>query len=99
MRNRNSDATNLPRSWKLQGTNVVSANTEAGFNGASWTDLDTQSSNATIVAASGWFSGPVTGVTTAYRYLRIIQTGLNSSSQNFFCISEIEFYGQFIKDI
>lgn len=98
MRNRSSDATNLPRNWKLQGTNTVSANTEAGFNGASWTDLDTQVANATIVAASGWFSGPVTGVVTPYRYLRIIQNGLNSSSANFFCVTEIEFYGQYIKD-
>lgn len=92
IRNRADDATNLPRNWKLQGTNAVSADTSSGFASATWTDLDTQTSNATITAASGWASCTVTGA-GAYRYLRVIQTGLNSSGANYFTIAEVEFYG------
>lgn len=93
MRARDDDNTNLPRNWKLQGTNSVSADTEAGFNAATWTDLDTRTSDTTMSVASAWGSFPVTGVSTAYRYLRIVQNGTNSSGQNYFCIQEIELYG------
>jgi hypothetical protein len=92
MRARTFGSADLPRTWKLQGTNGVAVNTEAGFNSAIWTDLDTQSNNTTISTAGGWVSVPVSGA-GAYRYLRIIQTGANSSGSHFFTVAEVEFYG------
>lgn len=92
MRARGDDGTNLPRNWKLQGTNSVSANTESGWNAATWTDIDTKTANTTINAAAAWGSFACT-TATPFRYLRILQNGTNSSGANFFCIAEVEFYG------
>jgi len=89
---RGRTGTNLPRNWKLQGTNFVSAITVAGFDGATWTDLNTQTANATIAASNDWASQAVVGA-GAYRYLRVLQTGANSNGDNFFCMAEFEFYG------
>jgi len=93
MRARDDDNTNLPRNWKLQGTNSVTADNDGAWIAATWTDLDTRTSNTTISVASAWGSFAVTGVSTGYRYLRIVQTGTNSSGNSYFCIQEIEFYG------
>ncbi len=92
IRNRSGGADNMPRNFKLQGTNTVSANTEAGWNAASWADLASETANATINADSAWGTFNVTGA-ASYRYLRVIQTGANSSGSNLFIVSEMEFYG------
>lgn len=94
LRNRAGFSTESIRNWKLQGTNSVSANSEAGFNAATWTDLDTRVANATLASAAQWGFFTVTP-TTFYRYLRILQNGLNSSSTNHLCLGEFEFYGTF----
>jgi hypothetical protein len=81
IRGRTFNASHL-RNWKFQASNDDSA----------WTDLDTKVSNTTITA-DGWGSFPVTGITTAYRYFRILQTGLNSFGDNVLTMGEFEIYG------
>jgi hypothetical protein len=71
-----------PRNWKLQGSN----------NDSTWIDLDTQLNNATITQNT-WFYGDVREVNQFYRYVRILQTGANSSGDTFLTLGQIEFYG------
>ncbi len=81
------------RSWTLQGSNNVGANSIAGFNAATWTTLDTHTSDTTITAASQWYTIPITP-NGAYRWLRLPCT-LDDQGSNYFAICEIEFYGNF----
>ena len=73
------------QNWKLQGSN----------NGSTWDDLDTRISDTSLNAANVFAFFSVPGVTTFYRYLRILQTGVNSSGSNTLTLSEWEFYGFF----
>lgn len=69
-----------PRNFKLQGSNDDSA----------WTDL------LTVVATgpndNAWWSSAVTA-SAAYRYLRILQNGLNSSGFDYLVLGEVELWG------
>jgi hypothetical protein len=73
----------FPRNWKLQGSN----------DGNSWTDINVQSSNSSI-GLNTWFSQAISGQTVAYRYLMILQTGVNSSGETYLVAKEVEFYGK-----
>ena len=69
-----------PRNFKLQGSN----------NNSDWDDL------LTVVGEGPnngtWWTSAITG-SSAYRYLRIYQTGVNSDGYNYLVIGEIEFWG------
>jgi len=72
------------RSWKLQGSS----------DNSNWTDLDTQTSNATINGASQSVDVAVAGQTVFYRYLRILlSSGGASDGTNYLVCSDFEFYG------
>lgn len=75
------------RSWKLQGSQDASA----------WTDLDVQSDNTSINNLT-WFSAPISD-TTAWRYLRILSTGLNSGNNFYLAIGEIDFWGGLVSTV
>jgi len=96
IRNRSLYGTDNLRSWKLQGCNSVASNLPADWALASWTDLDTQVANTSIDTINEWLTLPVTLTPVAYRYIRILQTGVNSSGGNHLCMGEFEFYGKFI---
>jgi hypothetical protein len=84
------------RNWKLQGTNSVAGTSNAQIEAATWTDLDVRANDTTINGVAAWGDFvPNQSNTTAFRYLRIIQTGLNSSGANFLAITEWEVYGTF----
>jgi hypothetical protein len=84
------------RNWKLQGTNSVAGTSNAQIEAATWTDLDVRSNDTTINGIAAWGDFvPNQSNTTAFRYLRLIQTGLNSSGANFLAITEWEVYGTF----
>lgn len=84
------------RSWNLQGTNSVAGSSVAQINAATWTDIDVQVSNLSYGAAYAWNSFvPNQTNTTAYRYFRILITGLNASGGWQMSFSEWELYGQF----
>lgn len=76
---------NYLRNWKLQGSN----------DNVNWIDINTQSNNNTHQRGV-WVSIPVPNQTTSYRFLRILQTGLNSDNNNYLALSEFEFYGKLI---
>lgn len=76
---------NWLQTWKLQGSN----------DNTTWTDIDSQTNNP--VPPGNWKSLPVTNQTNSYRYVRILQTGLTSTGENFLVLGEFEFYGVFAK--
>lgn len=82
IRNITSTSNNL-RNWQFQGSK----------DGLSWVTLDTQISNTSITVASAWYNFPVTN-NGFYRYFRILSTGLDSSSNNYISIGELELYGK-----
>jgi hypothetical protein len=83
IRNYPSSADSL-RSWKLQGSN----------DNSTWTDLDVRTNDTTFNAANVWYSiTPNQGVSTAFQFFRILNTGLTSSSSNYLCLGEWELYG------
>lgn len=74
-----------PRNWKLQGSN----------NNSSWTDIDVRVNDTTVgpgAATWGHFTCTDTG---RWRYLRLLQNGVNAAGNNFLVNSEAEFYGTF----
>jgi thiamine phosphate synthase YjbQ (UPF0047 family) len=92
--NRNNSDAQALRSWKIQGTNSVSAWTVSGVNAATWTDLDTRTNNTTLsnsAAAAAYFS--LSSQSSPYRYFRLLQTGLNAGSLNYLVLGEIKIYG------
>lgn len=82
LRNRNYNGNNI-RNWKLQGCNA----------GSEWVDLDTQSNNVSINGESQWLSLPVTNNQASFTSFRILQTGHESSGDDYLCLGEIELYG------
>ena len=82
IRGRGDANTNHPRNWKLQGS----------ADAANWVDLDTQTNNTTIGQGT-YFTGSCTAI-ESYRYLSILQTGVNSSGTDFLVFGEVDFWGQ-----
>jgi hypothetical protein len=83
-----------PRNWKLQGSNNVAANTTAGVEAATWTDIDVRSGDTTITHGANTWGHFVLGSTpAAYRWYRVLSTGLDSSgASNYLTAVEIELY-------
>jgi hypothetical protein len=69
-----------PRNFNLQGSN----------DNSSWTDLLVVVNDGP--ADNGWWESAVTGA-AAYQYLRIYETGTNSSGANYLVLGEVEFWG------
>lgn len=84
IRGRNFDSYHL-RNWRVL----------VGNNLSSLTEIDSQSNNS-IINQNTWFSKPVVSL-DFYRYIKIEQTGVNSSGDNLMSLGEWEFYGEFIK--
>ncbi|WP_373525089.1 hypothetical protein [Nostoc sp.] len=74
-----------PRNWKLRGSND---------NGSSWADLDIQANNTTLDTASEWLFLPVTP-SISYSLFQILNYGLDSEGHNYFCLGEVELYGEY----
>lgn len=92
-RNRNV-ADRALRNFKLQGSNDAVSHSLADLVLATWTDLDVRVADTTMAATSGaWGTYTVTGPTTPYRWIRLLQNGVNSSGDNYLCVCEIELYG------
>ncbi|MEH2287165.1 hypothetical protein [Nostoc sp.] len=84
IKSRSNDSNFYPRTWKLQGS----------IDGSTWVDLDSQNNNATLVSAGQWLSLPISA-TVSYSKMRILQNGLDSSGYNYFCLDEVELYGEY----
>ena len=78
------------RNWVLEGTNDATAITNPA--GATWIVLMTHTAE-TAMTAGVWRNWAVTPG-TAYRHLRIRNTGTDSTGNNYMTYGEIEFYGE-----
>jgi len=81
LRNRGEGGWHI-RNWNLQGSN----------DNTTWTNIDERTNDSTISSGGAWgaFDTPLSG---AFRYLRVIMTGNNSSGNRELTICEYEFYG------
>lgn len=97
LRNGNDGGSGLAiRNWTLQGSNDVASNDVTGINAATWDDLDVRTSDTSMGGAQGDWIHKILGSTPAgYRWLRILNTGVNSVGQNYVQLCEFEFYGDF----
>jgi hypothetical protein len=93
LRNRSDGPGNIIRSWNLQGSTDVGEWSVAGINAATWTDLDRRTNDASLTFSDQWGHWDVTAQPNAYRYIRIIMTGPESSGNWYLTIDEIELYG------
>jgi len=84
------------RNWKLQGTNSTASNSISHLAAATWTDIDVRVADTTMAnTGSTWVTYTITGTPGGYRWIRILQNGLNGGAvpDNYFTVSEIELYG------
>lgn len=94
----NGETSFKPRNWKLQGSNNVQANTTTGIAAATWVDLDVRTADSTIQQVPNAWGHFVLGSTTAaYRWFRVVNTGLDSSGgSSYLTVEEVELYcGQY----
>lgn len=86
---------NFPRTWRLQGSNNVTAMTATDVNAATWVDIDVQTANATLTAGNQWGHWASNGdSTTRFRFLRLVVTLDSSAGANpYMNLQELELYG------
>lgn len=84
------DGQNIPRSWVVEGSNDLSG---------SWTTIDTRTDDTSLTGsgATFHFTGLSGDTVTEFQWIRFRQTGVNSSSNNYLVIDEMEFYGRWWK--
>lgn len=88
------DFTNAPKNWKLQGSTSVATNDVAGVTAATWVDIDTRTNDTSIGQSSGaWGHFTLGSTPAAYRWFRVLATGVNQAGLNYLQIGEIQFYG------
>jgi hypothetical protein len=95
IRNRSFDTNHLPRNWVLEGTNSVTTFDIAGINAATWTAIDTKVNDATLTATNQYYTIVPNGSNAPYRYIRLRQSGTNSTGAGYFTVNELELYGVF----
>ena len=71
------------RNWQIRGSN---------YN-INWDVLDTKTNNTTLQNINQFYYVTVAENSSNYRYIQLIQTGVNSSNSNNLCLGEIELYG------
>ena len=79
------------KSWKFEGSN----------DKKTWITLDSQENNDSLNGANKVHSFPISykknqNKVQPFKYLRILQTGVNSNSTNHLLMNSIEFYGKLI---
>lgn len=79
----------LIRNWTLKGS----------LDGKEFTTLMRHKDDESLSTPFATMTWTISGVSQAYRYFKIIQTGHNSSKHNFLSIGGVEFYGELIYDM
>lgn len=85
IKSRSGAVSDLPRNWKMQGSN----------DGSSWTDLDIQVGNQSLTTSNQWITIPVS-TTEFFRYFRHQQTGSTNTNAYYLTFGEWELYGTLI---
>lgn len=83
-----------PRNWIIEGSNT------GGESESEWTVLDSHQNDETLKGKSFSHTFDINkseGSEEFYRYLRIRQTGNDSSGYNFLTLSALEFFGFLIE--
>jgi hypothetical protein len=93
LQSRSDSVDRQPRSWTIQGSNNVQANTIADINAATWVNLSTITNNLVFNSTNQYEDFTISPATDYYRWFRIVQTGLNSSGDHYFTLGEWEMYG------
>ncbi|GAM17293.1 hypothetical protein SAMD00019534_004680 [Acytostelium subglobosum LB1] len=75
------------RTWDFQGS----------VHGEHWTVLKRHTNDASLNLKYATHTWQIPGVTTAYRYFRILQTGKNSNNRNFLLLGGFEIYGELLQ--
>jgi hypothetical protein len=88
------DADHL-RNWEMQGSNSVGSWDFTGVQAATWTTIDTRSSDTTLSGTNTFGHFILSATSAPYRYFRLLMTGLSSSSTNNLTAGEIDFYGNY----
>ena len=78
-----------PRSWVIEGSNTDEE--------SDWKILDKKDNNKTVNGINTCYTFNINEQDEYYRYLRIRQTGKNSSGYDFFCFSGLEYFGKIRK--
>lgn len=65
---------------------------EGSMDNSAWTTISANSGSTALPGLFTWYSAASTDA-TPWRYIRIRQTGLNASSDNYLTFGEIEFWG------
>lgn len=79
------------RHFNETGTALVNFVVEGSNDNAAWTNLLTVA-GAAVPAALAWRHFAIAGA-ASYRYVRVRQTGANSSGNNYIDLAEMEWYG------
>lgn len=82
IRQRVSSSINLHQAFVVQGSE----------NNSAWTTLETVTDGELTEAQSAWNIVAI-GTPFTSRYIRLRMTGLDTSGNSYFCIGEIEFFG------
>lgn len=80
---------NHPRSWVIEGSNTDSE--------SDWTILDVRNNYNGIGGMNVCYAFEMKEQTEFYRYLRIRQTGKNSSNSDYLCLSGLEYFGRLLE--
>ncbi|KAK8848292.1 hypothetical protein M9Y10_019352 [Tritrichomonas musculus] len=78
-----------PRSWVIEGSNTDSE--------SDWTILDERNNYNGIEGMNVCYAFEMKEQTEFYRYLRIRQTGKNSSNYDYLCLSGLEYFGRLLE--
>lgn len=85
------------RNWKIQGSNDAASNSVSDLNAATWAEIDIKVANTDMAntASAHVHYAASEGNVNAYRWIRLLQNGLNGGSvpDNFLAVCEWEFYG------
>lgn len=79
----------LIRNWTLKGS----------VDGKEFTTLMRHKDDESLSTAFATMTWTISGVSQAYRFFKVIQTGHNSSKHNFLSIGGVELYGELIYDM
>jgi hypothetical protein len=91
-----NDPSNMLRTWVVEGSNnVADSSNTTSWNAATWTTIDSRSGDTTMTTSGQIASWVPATQTTAYRFFRIRQTGVNSNGSYFFGLSDFELWGTF----
>lgn len=95
MKQRSDTSTQAMRNWDLEGSNDVATSDITGVNAATWTNLESRINDTTMPISTG-STGRYTvgGSPSAYRFFRIISTGVNANPPDIAMqVCEFEMYG------